>query len=84
MNADRWRASHEGIDQLRDGRLPPEKSFRGGKTTSVFEFVPEGDRQWFARRYRRALSECSQACSRHAGFTKNIREIGAIRSSGSV
>jgi hypothetical protein len=56
MNADRWRASHEGIDQLRDGRLPPEKSFRGGKTTSVFEFVLEEGRQWFARRYRRALS----------------------------
>src|SRR5206468_600261 len=48
MNADRWRAGHEGIDQLRDGRLPPERSFHGGKTTSVFEFVPEEDRQWFA------------------------------------
>src|SRR6266481_4328573 len=46
--ADRWRASHEEIDQLRDGRLPPGKSFHGGKTTSVFEFVPEEDRQWFA------------------------------------
>src|SRR2546430_16450958 len=56
MNVDRWRATHEGVDQLRDGQLPPEKSFRGGKTTSVFESVPEEDRKWFARRYRRALS----------------------------
>jgi len=56
MNTDRWRASHEGIGQLPDGQLPPGKSFRGGKTTSVFEFVPGEDRQSFARRHRRALS----------------------------
>ena len=77
MNVDRWRATHEGVDQLRDGQLPPEKSFRGGKTTSVFEFVPEEDRQWFARRYRRALSLQGQT-----GIVERRLEIAVCRSFG--
>jgi len=49
MRADRRGRSRQEIGQLPGARLLPGKSFRGGKTTSVFEFAPEEDRQWFAR-----------------------------------